>query len=268
MRASASQRRPDRSGHPGRGALSGLAELSGLPGPQWPITEPAAPVPAATGPAETGPPGTGPTDTRQPGAGSPAEVLDALCASAQRLLGAAERPPARLRLAAAGASVELEWPLPGAVTPAASAAPAAVTAVTASMPSAAVAAGPDGRAAAGGDGSAAAQPGEVTAAAVATAAPATAAGPGAAGTAPSAQAAQLCIRAPMVGTFYHAPEPGSAPFVRPGDVVEAGQQVGILEVMKLMTPVEADRRTRVVEFLVPDAAAVEHGQPLISCAAA
>lgn len=213
MRASASHRRPDRSGQPGHGR------------PGW-------------GQPDAGQPDAGQPDGRPPDAGSPAGVLAALCASAEQLLGAAECPPARLRLAAAGVSVELEWPPPGEVTPAASAV----------------------------------QPGEVTAVATAPAAPAVQAaqaGAGAAaGAAPSTEAADLCIRAPMVGTFYHAPEPGSAPFVRPGDVVAAGQQVGILEVMKLMTPVEADRQVRVVEFLVQDAAAVEHGQPLISCAAA
>jgi acetyl-CoA carboxylase biotin carboxyl carrier protein len=76
----------------------------------------------------------------------------------------------------------------------------------------------------------------------------------------------LSIRAATVGTFYHAPEPGAAPFVRAGDDMEAGRQVGILEVMKLMTPVVADRPGRVLDFLVPDGTPVEYGQPLISFA--
>jgi acetyl-CoA carboxylase biotin carboxyl carrier protein len=71
----------------------------------------------------------------------------------------------------------------------------------------------------------------------------------------------------MVGTFYRAAEPGAAPFVQVGDPVETGQQVGIVEVMKLMTPVEADRPGRVVAILADDAVPVEHGQPLITCAA-
>jgi acetyl-CoA carboxylase biotin carboxyl carrier protein len=74
------------------------------------------------------------------------------------------------------------------------------------------------------------------------------------------------ITAASVGTFYHSPEPGAATFVRVGEELEPGQQVGILEVMKMMTPVVADRPGRVVEFLVPDGAAVEYGAPLIACA--
>jgi len=72
------------------------------------------------------------------------------------------------------------------------------------------------------------------------------------------------IRAEMVGTFYHASEPGAKPFVAAGDLVEPGQQVGILEVMKLMTPVNADLCGRIVEFLVANGEAVEYGQPLLA----
>jgi acetyl-CoA carboxylase biotin carboxyl carrier protein len=72
------------------------------------------------------------------------------------------------------------------------------------------------------------------------------------------------LTAPMIGTFYQAPGPGEPPFVRVGDVVEPGQQVGILEAMKLMNPIEADRAGRVVEILVPDATAVEYDQRLIA----
>jgi acetyl-CoA carboxylase biotin carboxyl carrier protein len=78
--------------------------------------------------------------------------------------------------------------------------------------------------------------------------------------------AHVC--APLVGTFYHAPKPGDPPFVRPGDTVEAGQQVGILEAMKLMNPIEADQRGVVAEVLVPDGTPVEYGQPLIALAGA
>jgi acetyl-CoA carboxylase biotin carboxyl carrier protein len=74
------------------------------------------------------------------------------------------------------------------------------------------------------------------------------------------------ISAPMVGTFYRAPEPGAKPFVREGDMVEKDQQVGILEAMKLMNPIEADQPGRVVQILVPDATAVEYGQRLIAIA--
>jgi acetyl-CoA carboxylase biotin carboxyl carrier protein len=72
------------------------------------------------------------------------------------------------------------------------------------------------------------------------------------------------IRAEMVGTFYHASEPGAKPFVAVGDLVEPGQQVGILEAMKLMTPVSADRFGRIAEILVANGEAVEYGQPLLA----
>ena len=47
-------------------------------------------------------------------------------------------------------------------------------------------------------------------------------------------------------------------------MVEAGQQVGILEAMKLMNPIEAEHEGRVAEVLVPDGTSVEYGQPLIA----
>jgi acetyl-CoA carboxylase biotin carboxyl carrier protein len=72
------------------------------------------------------------------------------------------------------------------------------------------------------------------------------------------------IRSPIVGTFYLAPEPGSAPFVSVGDTVADGQQVGIVEAMKLMNRIDADAHGRVVEILVPDATPVEYDQPLIA----
>ncbi|MGH8907102.1 MAG: acetyl-CoA carboxylase biotin carboxyl carrier protein [Egibacteraceae bacterium] len=74
------------------------------------------------------------------------------------------------------------------------------------------------------------------------------------------------ICSPMVGTFYVAPEPGAKPFVVEGDMVEPGQPVGILEAMKLMNAIEADRAGRVAEILVPNATSVEYGQRLIALA--
>jgi len=71
------------------------------------------------------------------------------------------------------------------------------------------------------------------------------------------------VCAPAVGTFYHASDPGQPPFVVPGALVEAGQQVGIVESMKLMLPVEADRAGRLVTLLVADGQPVEYGQRLV-----
>jgi acetyl-CoA carboxylase biotin carboxyl carrier protein len=78
---------------------------------------------------------------------------------------------------------------------------------------------------------------------------------------PSAGTFPLC--ASTVGTFYRSPEPGAAPFVTEGDRIHPGQQVAIIEAMKLMIPVEAERAGEVVEFLVDDRAPVEYGQPLM-----
>jgi acetyl-CoA carboxylase biotin carboxyl carrier protein len=71
------------------------------------------------------------------------------------------------------------------------------------------------------------------------------------------------LRSPAVGTFYRSPQPGAAPFVVPGDAVRPGQQVAIVEAMKLMIPVEADQAGLVAEVLAEDAMAVEYGAPLI-----
>ena len=72
------------------------------------------------------------------------------------------------------------------------------------------------------------------------------------------------ICAPSVGTFYHSPEPGGAPFVTAGAQVRPGQQVGIVEAMKLMLPVESDQAGRVVEVLVADGEPVEYQERLIA----
>jgi acetyl-CoA carboxylase biotin carboxyl carrier protein len=74
------------------------------------------------------------------------------------------------------------------------------------------------------------------------------------------------VCAPSVGTFYRAPEPGGAPFVTEGGTVKDGQQVAIVEAMKLMLPVEADRAGRVVEVLVEDGQGVEYGDRLLALA--
>lgn len=77
-------------------------------------------------------------------------------------------------------------------------------------------------------------------------------------------AARHAVRSPIVGTFYRAPEPGAAPFVAIGDRVHPGQVVGIVEAMKLMNEVTADRAGRIAEVLADDGQPVEYDQPLLA----
>lgn len=81
-------------------------------------------------------------------------------------------------------------------------------------------------------------------------------------------AATWYVTAQSVGVFYQAPEPGAAPFVDVGTEVAAGQQVGIIEVMKLMLPVTAEFAGQVVNVLVSDTAPVEYGERLFAIAPA
>jgi acetyl-CoA carboxylase biotin carboxyl carrier protein len=70
------------------------------------------------------------------------------------------------------------------------------------------------------------------------------------------------VRSPIVGTFYESPSPGSPPFVKPGDVVEAGQILCIVEAMKLMNQIKSEVAGRLMEILVKNGQAVEFDQPL------
>jgi acetyl-CoA carboxylase biotin carboxyl carrier protein len=70
------------------------------------------------------------------------------------------------------------------------------------------------------------------------------------------------VRSPIVGTFYEAPSPGSPPFVKPGDVVELGQVLCIVEAMKLMNEIEADVAGEIVKRLVNNSQPIEYGQEL------
>lgn len=72
------------------------------------------------------------------------------------------------------------------------------------------------------------------------------------------------VQAPMVGTFYRAPEPGAAPFVEPGTRVAPDTTVCIIEVMKLMNSIPAGCAGLVTHVLVGDAEPVEYGQALIA----
>jgi acetyl-CoA carboxylase biotin carboxyl carrier protein len=73
----------------------------------------------------------------------------------------------------------------------------------------------------------------------------------------------VVVRAPLVGTFYAAPSPGAAAFVTVGDQVEIGQQLCIVEAMKLMNPITADHFGTVLEVLARDGEPVEYDQPLL-----
>jgi acetyl-CoA carboxylase biotin carboxyl carrier protein len=72
------------------------------------------------------------------------------------------------------------------------------------------------------------------------------------------------ITSPMVGTFYRAPDPTSAPFIDIGDVIKKGQTLCIIEAMKLMNEIEADVDGTVVEIFVDNSRPVEYGQKLFA----
>jgi acetyl-CoA carboxylase biotin carboxyl carrier protein len=72
------------------------------------------------------------------------------------------------------------------------------------------------------------------------------------------------VKSPIVGTFYGSPSPGAPSFVSPGDHVDKGQVVCIVEAMKLMNEIEADAAGEIVKCLVTNGQPIEFGQPLFS----
>ncbi len=70
------------------------------------------------------------------------------------------------------------------------------------------------------------------------------------------------IRSPMVGTFWRAPSPDAPPFVSPGDVVEPGAVLGLVEAMKTMNEVVAETSGRIVSVRPENGAPVEYGTVL------
>ena len=72
------------------------------------------------------------------------------------------------------------------------------------------------------------------------------------------------IKSPIVGTFYSSPTPGADPFVRPGDHVDAGRVLCIIEAMKLMNEIEADVAGEVMRVFVENGQPVEYGEPLFA----
>lgn len=74
------------------------------------------------------------------------------------------------------------------------------------------------------------------------------------------------LKSPMVGTFYNTPSPDAKPFVSVGDSVKQGQTVCIIEAMKILNEIEADKSGTIVKLLADNAQGVEYGQPLFEIA--
>ena len=110
-----------------------------------------------------------------------------------------------------------------------------------------------------------AAPTQVIAAPAPVAAPAAAPVAAPAAEAPSAPAtpAGHQVLSPMVGSFYRAPSPDAKPFVEVGQTVNAGDTLCIVEAMKMMNQIEADKAGTVVAILAEDGDAVEFDQPLV-----
>ncbi|WOX06946.1 acetyl-CoA carboxylase biotin carboxyl carrier protein [Microbulbifer pacificus] len=71
------------------------------------------------------------------------------------------------------------------------------------------------------------------------------------------------VKSPMVGTFYAAASPGADPFVKVGQKVKAGDVICIVEAMKMMNQIEADKAGTIEAILVDDGQPVEYDQPLV-----
>jgi acetyl-CoA carboxylase biotin carboxyl carrier protein len=84
-----------------------------------------------------------------------------------------------------------------------------------------------------------------------------------AATAPAPEAPKgHVVKSPMVGTFYRASAPGAKSFVEVGSQVKEGETVCIIEAMKILNEIEADKGGTITEILVENGQAVEYGQPL------
>lgn len=98
--------------------------------------------------------------------------------------------------------------------------------------------------------------------AVPVAAPAAVAAPVAAAPAEPAVTG-FVVKSPMVGTFYRSASPGGSPFVEVGQKVNEGDVICIIEAMKILNEIEADRAGTVSKILCENGQAVEYGQPLV-----
>ncbi len=72
------------------------------------------------------------------------------------------------------------------------------------------------------------------------------------------------VKSPMVGTFYRSSSPGAKPFVEVGDSIKEGETICIVEAMKILNEIEADKTGTVTAILVDNGQAVEYGQPLFT----
>jgi acetyl-CoA carboxylase biotin carboxyl carrier protein len=72
------------------------------------------------------------------------------------------------------------------------------------------------------------------------------------------------VKSPMVGTFYASPAPGSPAFVSVGQTVAAGDVICIIEAMKMMNQIEADKAGTIGAILIEDGEAVEFDQPIVT----
>lgn len=70
------------------------------------------------------------------------------------------------------------------------------------------------------------------------------------------------VKSPMVGTFYRSASPGAKAFVELGDAIKIGETVCIIEAMKILNEIEADKSGTVTQILCENGQAVEYGQPL------
>jgi len=77
-----------------------------------------------------------------------------------------------------------------------------------------------------------------------------------------AEPAGHVVKSPMVGTFYRAASPGAKPFVEVGSQVKEGETICIIEAMKILNEIEADKTGTVTRILGENGQAVEYGQPL------
>lgn len=79
----------------------------------------------------------------------------------------------------------------------------------------------------------------------------------------TAQSHPGAIRSPMVGTVYLQPEPGAAPFVQKGTNVQTGDTLLIIEAMKVMNPIKAEKSGTVTQIMIEDGQPVEYGDVLM-----